>query len=157
MVDSRCRFHGRDLRKGRVSIGGQVYLLTTVTLYRRPVFADLALGRCVVRALKRVSNAGAAESLAFVVMPDHVHWLIALCEQARLESVMRSFKAGSAKLVNERLGRKGVPLWQRGYHDHALRREEDLQRVARYLVANPLRAGLVERIGDYPLWDAIWL
>jgi hypothetical protein len=38
-----------------------------------------------------------------------------------------------------------------------LRKDEDLQTVARYIVANPLRAGLVEKIGDYPLWDAIWL
>ena len=29
--------------------------------------------------------------------------------------------------------------------------------AARYIVANPLRAGLVKQIGDYPLWDAIWL
>lgn len=49
------------------------------------------------------------------------------------------------------------PLWQDGYHDHALRKEEDLQQVARYIVANPLRAKLVADIGDYPLWDAIWL
>jgi hypothetical protein len=33
----------------------------------------------------------------------------------------------------------------------------DLQSVARYIVANPLRAGLVKHLGDYPLWDAIWL
>jgi hypothetical protein len=48
------------------------------------------------------------------------------------------------------------PVWQPGYHDHALRREEDLVTVSRYLVANPLRAGLVAYIGNYPLWDAIW-
>jgi hypothetical protein len=29
--------------------------------------------------------------------------------------------------------------------------------AARYIVANPLRAGLTRRLGDYPLWDAIWL
>ncbi|NJC47919.1 UNVERIFIED_ORG: hypothetical protein GGR78_001170 [Xanthomonas campestris] len=29
--------------------------------------------------------------------------------------------------------------------------------MARYLIANPLRAELVERVGDYPFWDAIWL
>ncbi|MGH8412134.1 MAG: REP-associated tyrosine transposase, partial [Pseudomonas sp.] len=38
-----------------------------------------------------------------------------------------------------------------------IRRDEDLPAVARYIVANPLRAGLVEKIGDYPLWDAVWL
>ncbi|MNR61582.1 hypothetical protein D3C85_1833710 [compost metagenome] len=58
--------------------------------------------------------------------------------------------------LNRSIGRDG-PLWQHGFHDRAIRREEDLQAVARYIVANPLRAGLVERIGDYPLWDAVWL
>ena len=43
------------------------------------------------------------------------------------------------------------------HHDRALRRDEDLLAVARYIVANPLRAGLVRRVGDYPLWDAVWL
>jgi hypothetical protein len=53
-------------------------------------------------------------------------------------------------------GRCG-PLWQTGYHDRAIRDGEDLLPFARYIVANPLRAGLVEKIGDYPLWDASWL
>ena len=48
-------------------------------------------------------------------------------------------------------------MGQDGYHDHALRQEEDLRAVARYIIANPVRAGLVERIGDYPHWDAAWL
>jgi hypothetical protein len=29
--------------------------------------------------------------------------------------------------------------------------------VARYIVANPLRAGLCRHLGDYPLWDSVWL
>jgi len=53
-----------------------------------------------------------------------------------------------------RIGRR---IWQDGFHDHALRQEEDLAEVARYIVANPLRAGLVERVGDYSHWDAVWL
>jgi hypothetical protein len=38
-----------------------------------------------------------------------------------------------------------------------LRSDDDLQDMARYVVANPLRAGLVARIGDYPFWNAVWL
>ena len=34
---------------------------------------------------------------------------------------------------------------------------EDLVGVARYIVANPVRAGLVNRVGEYPYWDAVWL
>ncbi|MFP3408382.1 transposase, partial [Pseudomonas sp. SIMBA_065] len=48
-------------------------------------------------------------------------------------------------------------IWQPGYQDHALRREERLVHVARYIVANPLRAGLVKSVRDYPHWDAVWL
>lgn len=47
--------------------------------------------------------------------------------------------------------------WQRGFFDRAIRREDDLVSIARYIVANPLRAGLVERIGDYAHWDSVWM
>lgn len=59
-------------------------------------------------------------------------------------------------MVNKLLGRKGA-VWQEGYHDHAVRSEEDLRKLARYVVANPVRAGLVERLGNYSLRDACWL
>jgi len=35
--------------------------------------------------------------------------------------------------------------------------DEGLRAVARYVIANPVRAGLAERVGDYPFWDAVWL
>ena len=45
----------------------------------------------------------------------------------------------------------------RAFHDHALRANEDLRQAARYVIANPIRAGLVRRVGDYPFWNAIWV
>lgn len=131
MGDSRCRFHGKDLREGRISAPGQDYLLTTVTVRRALVFSDFALGRCVVRAMRHPAIISRVVSITFVVMPDHVHWLIQLGESEKLSAVMRSFKAGSAKPVNRKRGCPRTSLWQSGYHDHALRSEEDLQQVAR--------------------------
>jgi hypothetical protein len=56
-----------------------------------------------------------------------------------------------------RLERPGIAtVWERGFHDRALRHEDDLVDMARYLVLNPVRARVVRRIGDYPYWDAIW-
>lgn len=106
--------------------------------------------------------AGHVESLAFVVMPDHFHWLLVLQSAVSLAEVMRSVKGGSARKIGEYLRKTGSAanrgkFWQDGFHDHALRKEEDLKAVARYVIANPLRAGLVSRIGDYPLWDAKWV
>jgi len=146
--------HGRDLRNGRFSEPNRIYLVTSVTYQRSPVFADFACGRYVVSAMQREQSQ--ATTLAFVIMPDHLHWLMQLSETGELDKVVGDIKSISAHRINKQLRRRGK-VWQAGYHDHALRAEEDVQAVARYVVANPLRAKLVERIGEYPLWDAVWL
>ncbi|RKT45590.1 REP-associated tyrosine transposase [Thiocapsa rosea] len=145
-----------DLLKGRFSEPGRAYHVTTVIEGRRPVFADLTLGRILVEEMRLLDRAGAVRSLAFVVMPDHLHWLFVLGDGADLSSVMRRSKRRSAR----RLGQVGgvvAPVWQRGFYDHAVRREETLRDIGRYIVANPLRRGLVQSVGDYALWDAVWV
>jgi putative transposase len=147
--------HNRDLRKHRFSEQNRIYQLTTVTQNRQPLFHDWRIGRLLVTELKRAEEQNLAKSLAWVVMPDHLHWLIEL-KQSSLPKLMQQIKARSAIAIN-RATHNNTQIWQRGYHDIALRKEQDLKNLARYIIANPLRAGLVERIGDYPLWDAIWL
>jgi REP element-mobilizing transposase RayT len=143
------------LRQGRVSETGRAYLLTTVVAGRRPIFADWHIGRLLVARLRAEHEAGRVHSLAWVVMPDHLHWLLVL-EQGSLDGLMQRVKSRSAIAINAALQRSDQ-FWQKGYHDHAARAEEDLQGMARYVVANPLRAGLVTSLRDYPLWDAKWL
>jgi REP element-mobilizing transposase RayT len=147
--------HSRSLRHGRFSEISQIYLLTTVTQNRHPLFNDWRLGRLVVSELKHAEEQSLVQSLAWVVMPDHLHWLIEL-KQNSLSRVMQQVKARSAIAINKATQSQNR-VWQRGYHDTSLRTEDDLKKLARYIIANPLRAGLVKRIGDYPLWDAIWL
>ena len=138
-----------DLRKGRVSQVGLVYHITTVTQNRIPYFKVLDDGRKVVQQLMTLQDQCVAETLCYVLMPDHLHWLMIL-RDGTLPGVVRLLKGRSARAI-------GKPIWQANYHDHAVRKEEDLQKMARYIVANPLRANLVSRIGDYSLWDAVWL
>lgn len=145
-----------DLLRGRASIGGQIYLVTTVTRGRAPLFTDLYLGRIVVRELHSAATASSAATLAYVVMPDHLHWLLQLHPQCSVSAVVRRVKGRSALEIN-RARESRAPVWEIGFHDHALRREEDLQSVARYVVCNPLRAELVRKINDYALWDARWV
>ncbi|WP_226455431.1 REP-associated tyrosine transposase [Pseudomonas sp. AF03-9] len=145
----------KRLRIGRYDEPNRIYLLTTNTLDREPVFQDFKLGRLVVQQFRIAQNQGLATSLAWVVMPDHFHWLVSL-EKGSLAALMRQVKSKSTRVVNAVARRQGR-LWQPGFHDHAVRREESLEGIARYIVANPLRAGLVKKFGDYPLWDAIWL
>jgi len=147
--------HTRDLRKGRFSEPGHTYLLTAVVHNRLPIFADWRIGRLLVSELRAAEKDDLAQSLAWVIMPDHWHSLITL-QTGTISNFMQRIKGRSAIAINRALGNQGK-LWQKGFHDRAIREEEDLQVIARYIVANPLRASLVKKIGDYPLWDAIWL
>ncbi|MFJ2984111.1 MULTISPECIES: REP-associated tyrosine transposase [unclassified Pseudomonas] len=143
------------LRRGRFSQPGGLYLLTTVTHERRRIFSQLQFARGVIQQLRQAELDGHCQSLAWVVMPDHVHWLIEL-RSGTLCCLMRRFKSRSSHALYQR-GMRREKVWQPGYQDRALRREDSVLQVARYIVANPIRAGLVDRAGDYPHWDAVWI
>jgi len=145
---NNSKFRCKNLRIGRQSTPDQIYMITTVTHERRKLFDDFSSGRLVVRALQTIEPS--AETLAFVVMPDHMHWLMQLKNRYSLSQTIQYVKSYSARTINTEMNRKGA-IWSKGYFEHALRREEDVISCARYIVANPLRAGLVEQIGDYPL------
>jgi REP element-mobilizing transposase RayT len=145
-----------QLRKGRRSLTNQIYHVSSATVGRRPVFSAIGCGREVVHSFRREYEAGNVESLAFVVMPDHFHWLFALTSTRMLSVCINTVKSFSARRVNRLLGRRGQ-LWQTGFYDRAVRREDDLIVVARYIIANPLRAGIVDSVRNYPLWDTKWL
>jgi putative transposase len=54
-------------------------------------------------------------------------------------------------------GESAGALWANGFHGHAIRADENLLDVARYIVLNPVRAGLVTRVQMYPFWNSVWL
>lgn len=136
------------LRYGRSSRTGNIYSLTTATQGRAPFFADAANVAVLVDTLRFIERNGFSDSLAWVVMPDHLHWLMEL-QRGTLAECMALLKSRSSRLLNRQLGRNG-PLWQHGYHDHALRTDESLHEKAMYLLANPVRAGLAGELGEYP-------
>ncbi|MNZ94703.1 Transposase IS200 like protein [compost metagenome] len=148
-------FQGKNLRRGRHSRSGQIYLLTTVTYLREPLFVEWSDAQAVARELHQLGQQSSVILLAWVLMPDHLHCLIELDDMS-LDDYMQQLKSRTAIALNRAMGRTGK-VWQSGYHDHALRRDEDLKAAARYLVANPLRAGLVKSVRDYPFWNAVWL
>ena len=66
------------LRKGRYSLQRQAYCITTVTRNRYPLFKDINAARLLVHEIRRLQERGEVKSLAWVIMPDHLHWLFQL-------------------------------------------------------------------------------
>jgi putative transposase len=124
-------FHRSHVRrKGRFSEPGRAYLVTAVTHVRGCLFADWRVGRAVARELA----AAQVQTLAWVLMPDHLHWLLVLGDED-LGPVVGALKSRSAQAVNPLLDRAG-PVWQEGYHDHGVHVEKGLRALSRYVVAN---------------------
>ena len=143
------------LRLGRRSIAGHVYLVTFVTRDRRPLFSDPVIAHDMARAITDKRLWYRSRRLAWVLMPDHWHGLIELGAMETLPVCVQRLKANTSRSF--RVGRQHDGIWAPGFHDRALRSSDDLRVAARYVIANPLRAGLVDEIGKYPYWDAVWL
>ena len=146
---------GHALRNGRASVEGQAYVLTTVTQDRVRWFDDFWLACLAYRTLVQPKLWADASLVAWVLMPDHAHLLLTLGGDATLSNVAQRVKSVISLEVGRQVGAKGI--WQRGFHDHAIRSDECLRSVARYVVFNPVRAGIVQKVGDYPFWDAQWV
>ena len=133
-----------QLRVGRFSEPERIYLLTSTVHKRQPIFTDVALGRLLVAELRSAQDDALVESLAWVVMPDHLHWLLVL-KRGSVSELMRRVKGRSARRINSTLKGHGK-VWQDGYHDRALRREEDILSVP--AISLPIPCG--------PGWSRGW-
>jgi REP-associated tyrosine transposase len=72
----------------------------------------------------------------WIVMPDHVHAILFLglgSSRPALATVVGTFKAAVSRTSARR------QIWQRGYYDHVVRDDDDLDRVREYIVTNPTR------------------
>ena len=97
---------------------------------------------------RKTSKDEAFEILAYCIMPDHGHFLIEGLEDRpdfRRFCKLAKQRSGSAHARSH-----GGRLWQEGYHERVLRENDDLRALARYLLNNPVRAGLVAAPIDYP-------
>ena len=124
------------------------YFLTFCTHARARHFVIAAH---VATVLEQILRAAADEHMAIVAycfMPDHLHLLV---EGSRDDSDCLSF-IRRAKQFSGFYFKKahGKQLWQRYGHERVLRSDERTLSVARYIFENPVRAGLAERVDDYP-------
>lgn len=129
-----------------------VYYITVCTQNRECLFGEIVdnkmllndMGICVETALHELVPSILLD--AFVIMPNHVHAIIAIVETSvrtvPLGNLVRQFKGKSTFLINQSRKTSGIPVWQRGYYDHIVRNESDLHRIREYIENNPVQWAL---------------
>jgi len=136
-------------------IGHRRYFATTCTALRQPIFRERWAATDVTSQLRLNAKLFDFALVAYCVMPDHVHALAhAKSERADLQAFMRRFKQMTGFAYKQQTKQT---LWQRGYHDRVLRDDESSESIARYILENPIRAGLTTAWGEYPYaWSDVY-
>jgi putative transposase len=125
------------------------YFVTSVARNRVKAFDLKDFGPCAVDALIAIASKFGFAVPAYVVMPDHVHFLVTALEVGA--DFKRMVKAWKQKTGYEWSLRHGRPLWQKGYVERVLRDSDNTLSVCRYIIHNPVRAKLVAHPAEYPL------
>jgi len=135
--------------------GARAYSVTISTCQRAPWFANVAVAEYCANALREATGQSSFQVYAYCFMPDHLHLLVGTDAEANLVGFVKSFKQSTGWWFHNRylagsLKASPTSLWHKSYHDHVVRSEEDLLQIARYIVGNPVRAGLAESAEEYP-------
>ncbi len=91
--------------------------------------------------------------IAFCIMPNHMHIVFTPLKEAiekyySLSKIMHSLKRHTARQANQYLDHSGE-FWQHENYDHFVRDEAELERIVKYVLYNPVKAGLVKEQGDW--------
>jgi REP element-mobilizing transposase RayT len=93
------------------------------------------------------------ELIAACLMPDHLHAVVSPREKNIIKWV-DGFKSFSTRVAQPTFGER--ILWQPGFYDRRLRDQAEFEAAVLYVVNNPVAAGLVEDISEWP-WVGSWV
>ena len=118
--------------------------VTTNTVHRNPLFSDPANAYEAVAHLYQLQLVHPFFLFAFVVMPDHCHFLLNIPSPGRISTLMNVYKSGLTFQLG--LGK----IWQPRFHILIPR---DPWKVVEYIHRNPVKKGLSQSCEDYP-WSS---
>jgi len=155
------------------------YFITICVQNRECLFGNV-VGRTMVLAdagkivadewIKTSTIRGEIELGEWVVMPNHFHSILIITSRGTAQNspkleqfakpipgsiptIVRSFKSGVTKRINELRQTPGQKLWQRNYWEHIIRNESEWSRVRQYIQSNPAQWELDKLHPDNWAWN----
>ena len=120
------------------------YFVTTVTASRRRLFQVHENAELLIGTLQDQRSKGRIMLHSFVVMPDHVHFILTPAPEVSLEKAMQYIKGGFSFRLKSK-----IDVWQRSYDNRRILDSEDFAERTRYIHENPVRAHIASRAEEY--------
>ncbi len=144
----KSEFGQRPPRSGRIFATGPLYFVTFCTHERQRILAKDQVHTAFVLFAKRAKDKFNVAVGRYVIMPDHVHLFVRGGCNFRLGPWIGALKQALARAAT--LSRTKGQIWQEGFFDHVLRTNESYSQKWNYVRENPVRAGLVKSVADWP-------
>lgn len=149
MTDARNLQKRKPMRLKEFDYSGSnyVFFLTICARHLTNPFNDPELAREVISALLYLVDNDKIRLYCYCLMPDHLHLALSPSKGETVSHITRQFKSFTTRLGwSHHISGK---LWQRSFYDHIARSDEDLVKICEYILANPVRKGLVQNPRDW--------
>ena len=119
------------------------FITVNCTVHGKNHLANDVVGNAIIETVKHRNTQGVWYTHLAMVMPDHVHFVLSFpITEKKVQTIVSKWKEWTAKTLKVH--------WQRDFFEHRLRKEESFRQKVDYVLANPVRAGLVQRTEDWP-------
>jgi len=145
----------------RIRIEGGVYFFTVVTYHRKPIFNEPRARKILHDAWKDVQARFPFETIAVVLLPDHLHciWKLPTGDanySVRWKEIKRLFSKEYKQIIGpgeerntSRQKREEAAIWQRRFWEHTICDEIDLENHVDYIHYNPIKHEYVTKAADW--------
>jgi len=134
----------------RYYIPNSIVFITNVVHNREPVFANEVYLNLFRQTLHNTKELHPFTMIAYVFLPDHMHLLLKPTDASNFSKIMQSAKSYFTHSYKQKLGISGsMKFWQKRFHDHIIRDEEDFANHIDYIHYNPVKHGYVTQPEDW--------
>ena len=146
------------------------YFLTTTAYDYIPIFEDDKIKEILLDNLNYYTNKYQYKLISYVIMPEHIHFIIYDNKEVEPNKFMRDYKKyTSYKIIEKLKSDKNDDLlyrlkkeddhyniWMRGYRNFPIYNENIMKQKIEYIHKNPVKRGLVNNIKDYKYSSFNW-
>ena len=135
----------------RYYLPGHPVFITNVTFDRKKILTEAENLHLLWDTLFAVKARYEFNLNAYVILPDHFHWIITIPgESLNFSKIMLNFK-WNYSMNYKKLNRQNreIHIWQRGFWDHIIRDEKDYRNHLDYIHWNPVKHGYVENPSEW--------
>jgi putative transposase len=133
----------------RIYIPGGTFFFTLVTHHRQQVFHSPIPVQVFMKGYQEIQRTHPFESIAMVVLPDHLHAIWTLPEQDANYSTRWRLIKSHFTMACKWMTNQSDPIWQNRFWEHLIRDESDLQRHVDYIHYNPVKHGWAQSPTDW--------